>query len=186
MPAALKPAKRSGRRRRALAGAAPNPALSLVMSDRNDRDLAWRDDEAEAESWRPLTAAEAQALRARQPSVAPVRVLRAQAIAGVAVALVAGGITGRLAVMASALYGAAAVALPAAVMVGFFARSASVSPVVFGAMRLLAGEAVKLLLAVAMLALAPVVVKPLSWPALLIAMAVCLKVYWLALLWRGR
>jgi ATP synthase protein I len=27
---------------------------------------------------------------------------------------------------------------------------------------------------------------PLSWPALLIGMVVCLKVYWLALMWRGR
>jgi ATP synthase protein I len=47
-------------------------------------------------------------------------------------------------------------------------------------------EALKLLLAVGMLALAPRVVVPLSWPALLLALVVCLKVYWLALLWRGR
>ena len=47
-------------------------------------------------------------------------------------------------------------------------------------------EAVKLMLAVAMLALAPRMVAGLSWPALLIGMVVCLKVYWLALLWRGR
>jgi ATP synthase protein I len=158
----------------------------MVMSDPNDRDVAWRDDDAEAEPWRPLTAAEAQALRARQPSVAPVRVLRAQALAGVTVALLAGAITGRAAVMASALYGAAAVAGPAAVMVGFFGRNTPGAPAVFGAMRLMAGEAIKLLLAVGMLALAPVVVRPLSWPALLAAMVVCLKVYWLALLWRGR
>ena len=44
----------------------------------------------------------------------------------------------------------------------------------------------KLLLAVGMLALAPRLVQPLSWPALLVAMVACLKVYWLALLWRGR
>lgn len=160
----------------------------MVMPDPNDRDLAWRDDEAEAEAdlWRPLTAAEAQALRARQPSVAPMRVLCVQVLVGAVAALIGGMITGRLAVAASALYGAAAVAVPATVMVGFFARTAPGSPAVFGAMRLMAGEAVKLLLAVGMLALAPVVVRPLSWPALLVAMVVCLKVYWLALLWRGR
>jgi ATP synthase protein I len=39
---------------------------------------------------------------------------------------------------------------------------------------------------VAMLALAPRFVQPLSWPALLAAMVLCMKVYWLALLWRGR
>ena len=55
-----------------------------------------------------------------------------------------------------------------------------------GALRVLAWEAVKLLLAVGMLALAPRLVQPLSWPALLVGMVVCLKVYWLALLWRGR
>ena len=39
---------------------------------------------------------------------------------------------------------------------------------------------------VAMLALAPQVVPGLSWPALLAGLVVCLKVYWVALLWRGR
>jgi len=29
-------------------------------------------------------------------------------------------------------------------------------------------------------------VQPLSWPALLVALVLCIKVYWLALLWRGR
>jgi ATP synthase protein I len=37
-----------------------------------------------------------------------------------------------------------------------------------------------------MLAAAPRVVRDLSWPALLVAMVLCLQVYWLALLWRGR
>lgn len=158
----------------------------MVMSDSNDRELTWRDDDAEAEPWRPLTAEEARALSTRQPSVTPVQVLRAQALAGIVVALLAGVISGSLAVMASALYGAAAVAVPAAVMVSLFVRTAPGSLVMAGAVRLMAGEAVKLLLAVGMLALAPAVVRPLSWPALLIAMVLCLKVYWLALLWRGR
>jgi hypothetical protein len=29
-------------------------------------------------------------------------------------------------------------------------------------------------------------VRPLSWPALLAALAACTSVYWFALLWRGR
>jgi ATP synthase protein I len=44
----------------------------------------------------------------------------------------------------------------------------------------------KIAVSVAMLALAPRFVQPLSWPALLVAMVLCMKVYWLALLWRGR
>ena len=44
----------------------------------------------------------------------------------------------------------------------------------------------KIGVSVVMLMLAPKLVQPLSWPALLAALAVCIKVYWFALLWRGR
>jgi ATP synthase protein I len=44
----------------------------------------------------------------------------------------------------------------------------------------------KIGVAVAMLAAAPRVVQELSWPALLVAMVVCVKVNWWALLWRRR
>ena len=47
-------------------------------------------------------------------------------------------------------------------------------------------EFMKIALAVAMLVVAAKVVPNLSWPALLVAMVVCMKVNWLALLWRGR
>jgi ATP synthase protein I len=45
---------------------------------------------------------------------------------------------------------------------------------------------VKIGVSVLMLVLAPRVVQPLSWPALLAALVLCIQVYWLALLWRGR
>jgi ATP synthase protein I len=45
---------------------------------------------------------------------------------------------------------------------------------------------VKIGVSVAMLMLAPKLVQPLSWPALLAAMVLCMQVYWIALLWRGR
>ena len=35
-------------------------------------------------------------------------------------------------------------------------------------------------------AAAPGLVAELSWPALLVALIVCIKVYWVALSWRGR
>jgi ATP synthase protein I len=47
-------------------------------------------------------------------------------------------------------------------------------------------EFVKIGVSVAMLALAGRIVQPLSWPALLVGLVVCIKVYWFALLWRGR
>ena len=37
-----------------------------------------------------------------------------------------------------------------------------------------------------MLVQAPKVVQPLSWPALLVGLVLCIKVYWLALSWHGR
>ena len=45
---------------------------------------------------------------------------------------------------------------------------------------------VKMGVAVLMLLLAPRIVQPLSWPALLVGLVLCMQVYWLALLWRGR
>jgi ATP synthase protein I len=45
---------------------------------------------------------------------------------------------------------------------------------------------VKIAVSIAMLALAPKLVQNLSWPALLVSLVLCMKVYWLALLWRGR
>ena len=159
----------------------------MGMSDQTESDARWSEDDAQdAEPWKPLTAAEAQALRVRQPVLAPSRVLWVQVGVGCAVALLAWLLTGHGSVLASALYGAAAVVLPTAVMVGGLARPLPQRVPALGALRVLAWEAVKLLLAVGMLALAPRLVQSISWPALLVAMVMCLKVYWLALLWRGR
>ena len=47
-------------------------------------------------------------------------------------------------------------------------------------------ESVKIAVSVAMLVLANRIVQPLVWPALLVGLVVCIKVYWVALLWRGR
>jgi ATP synthase protein I len=47
-------------------------------------------------------------------------------------------------------------------------------------------EMLKIGVAVAMLAIAVRVVPNLNWPALLVTMVVCIKVNWVALLWRGR
>lgn len=157
------------------------------MSGKTDRNAAWADtDTPDAEPWQPLSGAEAQALRAALPMLAPWRVVAAQVLAGLVTALLALAVTGRPAVMWSALYGAAAVVLPAAVMVRGLVRPVPQSAPALGAVRLLAWESVKLMLAVAMLALAPRMVVGLNWPALLVGLVVCLKVYWLALLWRGR
>ena len=47
-------------------------------------------------------------------------------------------------------------------------------------------EMLKIGVAIAMLLIAVRVVANLSWPALLATMFVCIKINWIALLWRGR
>jgi ATP synthase protein I len=143
-----------------------------------------QEDEAANRFPEPLTRQQAQALRAEHRSVSPWWVVAAQAVLGVVVAGVAWAVTGRVNVMGSALYGAAAVVLPAALMArGMTSRLSSMSPGV-SAMSFMTWESVKLGVSIAMLALAPKLVPQLSWPALLVGLVACLKVYWVALLWR--
>jgi ATP synthase protein I len=111
-------------------------------------------------------------------------VVAAQAAVGLVVALVAWAVSGRGNVFVSALYGAAAVALPGALMArGMTSRLSRLSPGI-SAMSFMTWESVKLAVSIAMLALAPKLVPQLSWPALLVGLVACIKVYWVALLWR--
>ena len=133
----------------------------------------------------PLTREQAQALRARHPPTSPWRVIAAQAVAGVLWSALTWGITQRSGSAWSALYGAAAAVLPSALLARGMTRRSSSNPgaAVFGFMF---WEMVKIAVAVAMLVAAPRVVPDLSWLALLVAMIVCAKVNWLALLWQRR
>jgi ATP synthase protein I len=153
------------------------------MTERFDRG-AW-DEEGDPDVVVPLTRAQAQALRQAQPSVSVWQVVAAQALAGVVVAAVAWGLTGLGAVGWSALYGAAVVVLPAALLARGVGRLAGTGPIA-GTVGLLGWQSVKMVLSLALLVGAVRVVPNLNWPALLVAMAVCLQVNWLALLWRGR
>lgn len=145
----------------------------------------WDDDDVEAAPVKALTREQAQALRARDPSFSPWRVVAVQAAVGLGVALLAWAATGRTGSTWSALYGAAAVVVPGALMArGMTSRLTSMSPGV-GAVSFMLWEMVKIAVSVAMLMLAPKLVPQLSWPWLLLGLAVGLKVYWFALLWRG-
>lgn len=158
------------------------------MSERRFRSDAWADepDADAAPAVRALTRQEAQALRERDPPLSPWRVVAVQAVVGGVVALLAGLLFGSQAVAWSVLYGAAAVVVPAALMArGMTSRLSSVT-LGASAVSFMLWEFVKIGVSVAMLALAPKVVPGLSWPALLAGLVVCMKVYWVALLWRGR
>jgi ATP synthase protein I len=156
------------------------------MSERKARSDAWDEDDAARESYRRLTAQEAAALRANDPSVSPWWVVAAQAAVGAVVALLAWLLGGSEEYAWSALYGAVTAVVPGALMArGATSRLSSLSPGL-SAVSVMLWESVKIAVSVAMLMLAPRLVRPLSWPALLAALAVCLSVYWFALLWRGR
>ena len=134
----------------------------------------------------PLTAAEAQALRDKQPSTSPWRVLVIQALAGIGVALAAWAIVGKASAGWSAGYGALAVLIPGAVFArGLTSRLTSVNAGT-AMLGFFFWEAVKIALAVAMLVAAPKVVSDLSWPALLVGLVITMKAVWVSLLMRPK
>jgi ATP synthase protein I len=157
------------------------------MSDRTIRSDPWDDDrEADHPPFKALTRQEAQALREREPSVSPWRVVAVQAVVGVAMAALVWLIWGERSVALSALYGAAVAVVPGALMArGMTSRFSSMNAGT-SAVSFMLWEMMKIGVSVVMLMLAPKLVQPLSWPALLAVLVVCIKVYWFALLWRGR
>ena len=162
------------------------------MSVRRDvhptlRPDAWDDsvDDDDLPPFKALTRDEARALAAKDPSVSPWRVIVVQAAVGLVMAAVGGLVAGQQGYVWSVLYGAATVVVPGALMArGMTSRLTSLAPGV-SAVSFMLWEFGKIGVSVAMLALAPKLVPGLSWPALLVALIVCIKVYWVALSWRG-
>ncbi|MBL8328542.1 MAG: ATP synthase subunit I [Rubrivivax sp.] len=136
--------------------------------------------------FKALTRQEAQTLIAGQPTVSPWRVIVVQVMVGLAAAAVMGLLWGEMSVAMSALYGAAVVVVPGVLMArGMTSRFSSMNAGT-SAVSFMLWEMLKIAVSVVMLMLAPKLVQNLSWPALLAALVMCIKVYWLALLWRGR
>ena len=159
--------------------------ISLTAADVGSAVRRGFDDEADEESFKPLTSEEAALLEAREPSLSPWRVIAAQAGLGMLIAAVA-WLIGGSEFAVSALYGAMVVVLPGALMArGTTSPMSRLSPLT-SAVSVLFWAMVKISASIAMLVLAPRVVQPLNWPALLVALVLCMQVYWFALLWRGR
>lgn len=140
----------------------------------------------EEETFKPLTAEEAQALRKQSPPISPWRVLGVQSLVGAVVALIAWSVTGQSGAGWSAAYGALAVIIPGAVFArGLTSRLTSVNA---GAAMLgfFFWEAVKIALTVAMLVAAPKLIENLSWPALLVGLVITMKAVWVTLLMRPK
>jgi ATP synthase protein I len=135
----------------------------------------------EVTDFTPLTAAEAKALREKNPSISPWWVVAGQVVVGVMVALVSWGVTGSTAVGLSAACGALAVIVPAALFArGVTGKFASVNAG-SAVMSFFLWELVKILVTVGILLAAQRLVTGLSWPAMLVGLVVTMKVYWIAL-----
>lgn len=145
----------------------------------------WDEDEVQEPEFKPLTREEALHWRARQPMFSVWRLVGMQVLAGVVAGVLGGLLTQSASVAWSVLYGAAAVAAPSALMAYGLTSSALARLTSGFAQAAFAGflfwEGVKVLLAVALLGLAPVLVPGLSWFGLLAGLVVVLKVYWLGL-----
>lgn len=148
------------------------------------------DVDVEDSDFKPLSAQEAQQLREAHPEPSPWWVIVAQVAAGLVVAGIAWVWTGRPVAGASALYGALAVAIPAALFVrglvrGTKAGSQTGAPAA-AMLRFAVWEMTKLVLTVAFLAAAPWVVGGLNWLALLAGVVAAMKMYWVALVVRPK
>ena len=106
-------------------------------------------------------------------------------VGGVA-ALIGWAITGKSEVAWSMLYGAATVVVPGALMARGMTSKLTSAAAGSSAVSFMLWEFVKIGFSLAMLLVAGKIVQPLVWPALLVGMVVCMKVYWVALLWRRR
>ena len=145
-----------------------------------------KQDEGASRAFKSLSREEAEALRKQQPSLSPWVVIAAQLVTGVVAALIGLLLTRRSEVAWSLLYGAATVVVPGVLMArGMTSKFSSMAPGT-SAVSFMLWELVKIGVSVAMLAVANRIVQPLVWPALLVGLVVCIKVYWVALLWQRR
>lgn len=142
--------------------------------------------DVEDADFKPLTAEQAQQLRDANPEPSPWWVIVAQVVAGLIVAGIAWMWTGRPVAGVSGLYGALAVAIPAALFVRGAMRGTQAGHPSAAMLRFFVWELIKLALTVAFLAAAPWVIGDLSWLAMLAGIVAAMKMYWVALVVRPR
>lgn len=140
----------------------------------------YEDSLEDADDFEPLTAEQAQALRAQYPVLSPWWIILGQALIGLCLALVA-GLWGGAQIALSVGYGVLTVVMPAMLFArGVRGRFASLNP---GSAMIgfFLWELMKLIVTIVMLVLAPKFVVALSWPAMLVGLVLTMKVYWVAL-----
>jgi len=166
----------------------------MPLSDASARSLAKTEGDWEAGLQEPefktLTREEAREWRRRQPTLSIWRLVFVQLLVGLLLSGLSWLLTQRAHVAWSVLYGSAAVVIPSALMAYGLTSSVLTRLMAGFAQAAFAGflfwEGVKILLAVAMLWLAPQVVPGLNWLGLLLGLVVTLKVYWIGFLIQSR
>jgi ATP synthase protein I len=148
------------------------------------------EDGSQEPEFKPLTREEAQQWRASQPVFSVWRLVGWQVLAGFAAGVLAWLLTQSASVAWSVVYGAAAVVVPSGLMAYGLTSSALARLMSGFAQAAFAGfllwEGIKIVLAVSLLGLAPVLVPELNWLGLLAGLVVVLKVYWFGFLIQGR
>ena len=136
----------------------------------------WQEDSEE--DFVTLTSAQAQALREQQPGWSAFQVVALQAVCGLVFAAFAG--------LVSSWGWSVAVVLPNALLARGMTRKPTSINVLSAVAALLVWEMVKVALTLAMLFGAPLFVKNLSWPALLVGLVLTMKVHWLTLAYKPK
>jgi len=162
----------------------PRPSSDAVLRD-GSAAIAQAFDDSELPVV-ALTRGEAEALRRSQPTLSPWLVVVSQVVVGVVSAAFVAWLVPRGEAVMSALYGAAVVAVPGALMArGATGPLSALSPL-SSSVSMMGWGFVKTALSVVMLVLASRIVPALNWPVMLATIVVCMQTYWFALLWRGR
>lgn len=144
----------------------------------------WQDADTGEDAPVPLTADQASQWRRQHPQLKLGRALLMQVLTGLVVVLVSWLLTRRADVAWSAAYGSLAGVLPAAVAARGTVRWARPGfPPAAALAGVLLWEGVKLVLTVGVLMAAPRFLGVPNWPALLIGLALTIKMYWLGLMW---
>ncbi len=143
-------------------------------------------EDSENDGFVALNAEEAKRFRQEHPSLSPWWVVIGQIAMGVLVVALAWLVTRNGVVAVSAACGALAVIIPGALFArGLMGRFASLNPA-NAVSSFFVWEMVKIFVTVAVLWTAHRWVVGLNWPAMLVGLVVTMKVYWLALLFKGK
>jgi len=143
-------------------------------------------EDSENDGFIALNAEEAKKFRQAHPSLSPWWVVIGQIAMGVLVVALAWIVTQNGGIAVSAACGALAVIIPGAVFArGLMGRFASLNPA-NAVTSFFVWELAKIFVTVAVLWAAHRWVVGLNWPAMLVGLVVTMKVYWLALLFKGK